>query len=161
MKVTVYHNVSRDASFGFNTVFCNTTPGDPRGYAKRPAATEDEKHPMVKVFEFDADVEGPEGTLMQDGQSTHLQFLEQQFERFNVGEDEVAQAYRARRLRSLSVGDVVRLGSGYFSVDSCGFSLHAEDELKVLEGAAAVAEVRERYQFRPHETELTVTVPLA
>jgi hypothetical protein len=37
------------------------------------------------------------------------ELLEQLFEEFNVGTSEVAQAYRAKRLRSLSVGDVIVL----------------------------------------------------
>jgi hypothetical protein len=37
------------------------------------------------------------------------ELLEQLFEEFNVGTSEVARAYRAKRLRSLSVGDVIVL----------------------------------------------------
>lgn len=39
--------------------------------------------------------------------STPLDILGDAFERFNVGEDEIAQRYRAEGHRSMSIGDIV------------------------------------------------------
>lgn len=151
MQVEVFHNVSRDASFGWNTIFENST-GDPRGYVKRPARTLAERHPMVKVFAYTASDE-------QEDQDA----LAYAFEQFNVGEDGEAIAYRSRRLRSLSVGDVicvVRDGQRrYYSCDSFGWGDVDPTQMKVLEGAEAVTEIRSRFEFRPAE-QLSVTVPL-
>ncbi len=93
--VTVYHNISRDASFGLNATF---SAASGKGYQAR-------SHELVKVFEFDAaalpGAENPDAV----------------YRAFNVGDDpgyassaaefDLAVAYRARDLRSLSVGDVV------------------------------------------------------
>lgn len=49
---------------------------------------------------------------VERGATTTNQILEQQFERFNIGVDDMALAYRASRHRSLSVGDVVVLTEG-------------------------------------------------
>ena len=155
MKVTVYHNISPDASFGFNNRIVKNTEG-PAGFTR--VATP-KSHALVKVFEYEVD----EFTRHQDE-------LRRAFERFNIGTDPTAQAYRARRLRSLSVGDVVAFGpaiqvigtpAAIYSVDSFGFSDVAAPDIRVLQGDAAVQEIRSRYQFRPDETELSVTVPLA
>jgi hypothetical protein len=90
MKITVLHNISRDGGFGINEV-----PG-PAGKTYQAGS-----HQLVKVFEFTADGMTPDRV----------------FHAFNVGDDpaysvsaaerELAGAYRARRLRALSVGDVL------------------------------------------------------
>jgi folylpolyglutamate synthase/dihydropteroate synthase len=146
-KVSIYHNVSRDASFGYNTIFRKTERAP--GYGKRQAVMEDEKHPLVKVFEYEA-----------DDYCTSVELLNRAFEEFNVGTGPRAQAYRARRLRSLSVGDVIQVDNVAFACASFGWDEVDLSEAKVLEGQAAVDVIRERYEFRPSETELTVTVPL-
>lgn len=151
MQVEVFHNVSRDASFGWNTIFENTT-SDPRGYVKRPARTLAERHPMVKVFTYESHDD------LDD-----MAELSWAFEEFNVGEGDKAAAYRARRLRSLSVGDVICLVRDgqrrYYSCDSFGWGDVDPTQMKVLEGSEAVTEVRSRFEFRPAE-QLSITVPL-
>lgn len=169
MKVTVFHNVSRDASFGFNSVWRTAaekpTVGVARAYQdektglwswKSRAQTKDEQHELVRVYEYEADPEDVEND----------QVLEVAWNAFNfVGADhEVLEdpAYFARKLRSLSVGDVLALDDGktteYWSCDSFGWTKRREEELRVLTAAQARFVVRERYGFKPDE-ELTVTVP--
>ncbi|MDN5895524.1 MAG: hypothetical protein L0H93_16045 [Nocardioides sp.] len=87
MRVTVFHNDARDAfdrHLGYD------------GYQTG--------HPMIEVFTFD----GP------DSNDPAELVAENAFELFNVGDDPafdtpapVAVAYRAKGLRSLSVGDIV------------------------------------------------------
>lgn len=147
MKVEVFHNISRDASFGLNTVF-NFDLGVTRPkMAKRQAATTDEQHQLVKVFEYETD---------RDADFT----LEDAFETFNVGTDELAQQYRARKLRSLSVGDVVTLDALAYSVEpGFQFQRRFDTELRIVtDPAEAERLIRERYHLGWHE-ELTVTVP--
>jgi hypothetical protein len=152
MDVTIYHNISRDSGFGLNQVLVKD-PDAPAGYRKD---TLPGSHPLVKVFTYSVD----ELTRHQDE-------LHRAFERFNVGEDTIAQAYRARRLRSLSVGDVVAFAASkdqdaaIYSVGPWDFSPVKASDLRVLQGDEAVQAIRTRYDFRPSETELTVTVPLA
>lgn len=169
MKVTVFHNVSRDASFGFNAVWrkAATRPaGVDRAYRdektgewswKSRAETKAEQHELVRVYEYQADPEDVEND----------QVLEVAWAAFNFvgGGHEVLEdpAYFARKLRSLSVGDVLALDDGetteYWSCDSCGWTKRREDELNVLTAAQARFVVRERYGFKATEP-LTVTVPL-
>lgn len=85
MKVTVFHNIAKDDL------------GRPLGFFGYETG-----HQMVQVFTFDADTSG------------HLAAAERAFHLFNVGDDpsygipsNIAVEYRARGLRSLSVGDVV------------------------------------------------------
>ena len=61
---------------------------------------------MVKVFTYDWDGLDRFGHPAEDA---HIP-LEMAFEEFNVGTGDLAQRYRDRRLRSLSVGDVVTAG---------------------------------------------------
>lgn len=154
MKVTIYHNVDRDSSLGLNQRLVRTTRSP--GFRKK---AEPKSHALVKVFEYEVD----EFTRHQDE-------LNRAFELFNIGKGSVSQAYRARRLRSLSVGDVVAFGpaiqvigtpAAIYSVDSFGFSEVPAADLRVLQGDEAVQAIRDRYEFRPGETELSVTVPLA
>ena len=72
----------------------------------------------------------------------------------------LAQAYRERKLRSLSVGDVVRVGNRWFTVASAGWTEVKAAELQILDTEAAEAAVREMFQMTSDE-ELTVTVPLS
>src|ERR1700733_12148644 len=89
MKIEVLHNISRDASFGLNTVFCRRDPG---GSVKE---AQSQAHELVKVFEYDQ---------ASDGHSAE-RVLEDIFRLLNVGDDpefgtpsELATAYRARKL---------------------------------------------------------------
>jgi hypothetical protein len=145
MKIEVLHNISRDASFGLNTVFHSTQPG---GYVK--------KTEVVKVFEYGQDDSGYSAERV----------LEDVFRLLNVGDDpgfgtpsEVAKSYRARSLRSLSVGDVVVLDGQAWSAESVGWQPRQPDELKIVTDVdEADRLIRERYQIGQAEP-LTVTVP--
>jgi hypothetical protein len=79
---------------------------------------------MVRVFE----------TEVPDGQHPH-QVAERMFEAFNIGEDELAQAYRARGLRSMSVGDVARVGEVPLACASVGWDLAAGEFNETMAGA--------------------------
>lgn len=173
MKITVLHNVSRDASFGLNTVL------GPAGKTYQAGS-----HQLVKVFEFGADSMTPD----------------QVFHAFNVGDDpahavsaaeqELASAYRGRRLRAMSVGDVLAYEaapayrarrrpppsegdvpafevepggpvaeSGYLACERGGWKAVPAGDLAILGPGEAEAVIRERYDIGAGE-ELTVTVPL-
>jgi hypothetical protein len=93
MKVRVFHNVQRDED------------GRRAGFDGYQA-----DHGVNLVFEYD----WPE--------SDTDTALNRAFYLFNVGENDVATAYRARRLRSLSVGDVVAVGDAWFACDRAGWS---------------------------------------
>jgi hypothetical protein len=147
-RITVLHNISRDAGFGLNNMF------DRQGKFYEPRS-----HELVRVFEFDADEDYPDPDSL--------------FHTFNVGEDaamahseaelELAREYRARNLRSLSVGDVLVFETNgivtYTACKSCGWEDIPKDQLRVLSSRAAEVVIRERYSFKPGEL-LTVTVPL-
>lgn len=165
VSVTVFHNVSRDASFGLNSVWRSgpEAPAGRRAYQdektgtwswKGRAETAAERHELVRVFEYAADPEDVENDSV----------LERAFEVFNVGEGPVAQRYRANRLRSLSVGDVLRVTDGdsdeYWSCESCGWQKRDRDELRVVTVAQGAALVRERYAPWGKSEPLSVTVPL-
>lgn len=143
-RVEIFHNVSGDAGFGLNTVF-DTTPGRP---AKRLAETPGERHMLVKVFEYDVPAEDA------------WVVLQWAFDTFNIGSGELAARYRARRLRSLSVGDVVRIDGNPYSCESVGWDVVSHDDLRIVDGAEAEKIIRDRFGFRPTEP-LAVTVPLA
>jgi len=122
MKVTILHNTDRDASFGLNT---RLEPGK--------QITQPRSHQLVRVFQF----EQPEDYLQ------HV--LEDVYWRLNVGEDpdfgepdQIALDYRALRLRSLSIGDVVQIedGSdlcpdGYYALDRFEFKPVAASQLAI------------------------------
>ena len=77
-KIAVFHNISRDASFGLNTVLFRKDPG---GYVKE---TRSAAHELVKVFEFDMD------DLMFTDESRYLgciQIADRVYRAFNVGDD--------------------------------------------------------------------------
>lgn len=78
-----------------------------------------------RTFEYEAD--GRPGDI-----------LDAAFERFNIGEDEIARRYRAAGNRSLSVGDVVVVGENAWRVAPVGFTMMTADQTKRL--LAAIAE---------------------
>lgn len=141
IKVEIFHNLSSDASFGVNTVF------DKSG--KREAVLEEERHALVLVFRYE----------LPDDSGDDIEILNQAFETFNVGEDELAGQCRARKLRSLSKGDVVFVHSQAYSCESVGWRARSQDELRIITAAEAEPLIRERFSFRPAEA-LTITVPL-
>jgi hypothetical protein len=104
VQVIVYHNVARGPD-GRCINFDGYKPGQP----------------LVPVFSYDAD---PAGSGLPG-----LQVIaEQAFEAFNLPAEllsprqgELAARYRARSLRSLSVGDVLRLGDTALACDPAGF----------------------------------------
>ena len=147
VKITIYHNVHEDAFFGLNAV---RLPG---GGTRQ--ATAAERHPLVKVFTYDWDGLDRFGHPAEDA---HIP-LEMAFEEFNVGTGDLAQRYRDRRLRSLSVGDVVVVGETAWACASAGWTPVTGDALRILEGAEAEMAIRARFRFRPTEP-LTITVPL-
>jgi len=157
--ITVFHNVSRDASFGLNQVF------DLDGKFHEPHS-----HELVKVFEFEvSDLFTPEDAAMAS--LTDEIVADIIFRAFNVGHEpgygtpgtkefELATKYRARKLRSLSVGDVLVFDyETYLACESAGWKVVDQGELRVLTTRSAKRLVRERYGFEPAE-ELSVTVPL-
>lgn len=157
-KIEVFHNLSEDAYLGLNVTFQTVTPGPaaPYGYFKRPA-TVGERHPLVKVFEYDpADLPGDDT-------------LGGAFTTFNVGDDpgftepgamrDLALRYRARRLRSLSVGDVIAVDGETWACEAAGWRPVAVRELNIVtDPAAAEAIARKRYQI-PARERLTISVP--
>lgn len=168
MKVTVFHNVSRDANFGLNVEITR------EGRANRPAS-----HDLVKVFEFDlAELTAEPAPSVTDVVTSGV--VDSIFEAFNVGDDpdrckglvhELALKYRARKLRSLSVGDVLAFqvvtaqpcGSvsetAYVACASRGWDSVPDAVLRVLPAKDAEQVIRARYSFRANEA-LCITVPL-
>ncbi len=155
--VSVLHNVDPDGFFGLNQV--EAAPGLERDWVTKPRA-----HELVRVFEAPVDRE----LLERRGA---LAVAEALYRAFNVGDDpdfgtpgspewELATAYRARRLRSLSVGDVLVFGDGVcLAVARMGFAEVDYMHLRVLSPADADPAIRSRYHFGPGE-ELSITVPL-
>ena len=117
MKVTIFHNIARECRTCGRPVmeigddqWAHTTPG--AGHLPRVGLANFDGykpgHPLVRVFE--AEVEMPHGIDPQ-------RVADWMFEAFNAPEEylqgklrDLAEAYRARQLRSLSVGDVVAVG---------------------------------------------------
>lgn len=104
MHVTVFHNVARGPD-NRHINFDGYRPGQP----------------LVPVFAYDVE-------LLDGGMPELLLIAETAFEAFNVDPDllsdrrrELATRYRARSLRSLSVGDVLRLGDTALACDPVGF----------------------------------------
>ena len=156
-NVSIFHNVSRDASFGLNSVF-RTGDVAPEGVRSIPLSdgkfgwkeegTGDERHELVWVFQYE--VKGGNDDLI----------LADAWEMFNIGEGPTATAYRARKLRSLSKGDVVAIDGRFYSCESVGWKERTVRELRTLTAAQAEPVIRSRFQFGPRE-ELSITVPLA
>lgn len=104
MRVTVYHNIARDKA-GHHLGFDGYKPGQA----------------LVPVFAYDTD-------LLDGGLTELLRIAEAAFEAFNADPEmltgaqrELADRYRCRRLRSLSVGDVLRAGDTALACDPVGF----------------------------------------
>lgn len=95
-KVEIFHNVSKGQG------------GIPLGFFGY-----EQGHELVKVFEFDVEVN--EGTDV-------YQLAEVTFALGN-GQAKESEDYYARRLRSVSVGDVIRVGEAWLSCDSSDWSL--------------------------------------
>lgn len=173
MKVSILHNISRDASFGFNAVFRtgDQAPEGVRAIAlddgrvswKAEAETEAERHELVWVFTYEGDSAKDDETLLAEA-----------WHAFNVGHDpefgppsDLALAYRARKLRSLSMGDVVIIGHSpqeprsprIWSCDS-DWTERQQTDLRILPASDADKAIRARMDFGPDEP-LTHTVPLA
>jgi len=149
-KIRIFHNVSADAIFGLNRVF------DPaaEGHVRRAATGE--RHPLVPVFEYEAP---------GDPATDTERLLHSAFELFNVGHDPdfgvpdpTALAYRARKLRSVSKGDVVQVGDNAYACESRGWAAVGGESMFVVDGKRAEHLIRERYQLKPHEP-LCLTVP--
>lgn len=146
IKIAVYHNLNIDCGFGLNQ-----TIGDG---GRRPAEPH-ERHELVKVFEYEDSAPREPAEVMA--------LLERAFYEFNVGEDDLAAAYRARRLRSLSVGDVLILaseseGEGAWSCQMAGWAPVPTGELRVVAAAEADKILRERFQYAPEDA-LSISVP--
>ncbi|TDD29631.1 hypothetical protein E1287_30590 [Actinomadura sp. KC06] len=94
VTVEVFHNVSKDAA------------GRPLGFDGYQQG-----HPVVKVFEFS--MEANEGT-------EPVRFAETAFQ---IGNElhELSTDYYRRRLRSLSVGDLVKIGLLWLSCEPVGW----------------------------------------
>lgn len=116
MHVRIYHNVARDHD-GHMIHFLGYEQG----------------HPLVPVFDADIDLSHPDWANLPEAI----------FEACNVDVDQIdgpmrslARAYRERRLRSLSVGDVVVIGDGddriALKVAQMGFSPVPTAELNVV-----------------------------
>jgi hypothetical protein len=144
-RIELFHNVNRDAGFGLNTVFMRKDPG---GYVKEMQAG---AHELVRVFECDIPWTNDRASV--DPVLNKVWCL------FNVGSDELAAQYRARNLRSLSVGDVIFIDGAGYSCESVGWEPVSRMDLNILKADEAERVVRERFDFGPTE-ELAVTVPL-
>lgn len=155
MKITVLHNISRDAGFGLNNQF---SPDTARNGGRTARIYRPRTHELVRVFEFDAD-----DSMTPDDV----------YRAFNVGDDpdfsespgeyDLAVAYGRRRLRPLSPGDVLafetRDGIRWLACEPGGWKTVPAGDLLILGAEAAEAAVRRYYEFRPGE-ELAITVPL-
>jgi hypothetical protein len=104
VRLTIYHNVARDGH-GRHTGFDGYLPGQP----------------LVPVFAYDVE-------LVDGGMPELLLLAEQAFEAFNADpvllagrQRDLATQYRNLRLRSLSVGDVVRAGETTLACENFGF----------------------------------------
>jgi hypothetical protein len=118
MHVTVYHNVARGPDER-HINFDGYQPGQP----------------LVPVFAYDVE-------LLDGGMPELLLIAETAFEAFNADPGllpartrDLATRYRARSLRSLSVGDVLRLGDTALACDPVGFRQVPGDlnEVRVFE----------------------------
>ncbi len=114
MRVIVYHNVARDDA-GHHAGFDGYQPG----------------HPLVPVFTYDTE-------LLDGGLPELLRVAEAAFEAFNADPEmlagrqrELAASYRDRRLRSLSIGDIVQTGATALACDPVGFR-EVEGDLNVV-----------------------------
>jgi hypothetical protein len=116
MRVSVYHNVARDEQ-GRMINFDGYEPG----------------HPLVLVFEAEIDLgtEDPLSVLVGEVWTACNLDPDQLTGRMAT----LAHAYRARRLRSLSVGDVLMVGDDdrtVMRVDPVGFTPVNIDQVNVV-----------------------------
>ena len=173
MKVAIYHNVNRDFEDNQLVKVFEYEPRYevlPEGVFKELPA---EKQTDGSTLSYGVqDSHTGQWAVSQDGSATFvgMTFTEAveafyalendyAFENFNVGNDEVAKAYRSRKLQLLSVGDVVQYPGKSFSCESVGWKARELDELNVVtDPAEAEKLVRERYEIKPDE-ELVLTVP--
>jgi len=121
-KVEIFHNIAPNGAgfFGFNSVLIE-------GGGKRDAATDDERHPLVKVYEYQT--EGPERPSYADD----LRICEGAFAMFNNGSGQEDGRYFGRRLRSLSTGDVVVVDGQAYSCESAGWKERDRAELAIVD----------------------------
>lgn len=117
MRVSVFHNVARDEQ-GRRINWFGYEPG----------------HPLVRVFEADI---GFGDDLGAEGMADEIWIIgNAEPERLTGARAVLARAYRARRLRSLWVGDVVVIGDGgdgtALRVDRAGFGRVERDALTVV-----------------------------
>jgi hypothetical protein len=90
--IRIFHNAARDDE-GRNLGFFGHKP----------------EQPMVLVFAYTR-------SLPSDDHA-----LEDAYREFNIGEGPLARDYRERKLRSLSVGDVVAIGDRYYACADAGW----------------------------------------
>ncbi len=100
VTVSVWHNVTRDSA-GHPTGYFGFTPGDL----------------MVKVFTYDTRIRGRHLEGIAEDAFAALN----DFPRDSEGQNRARQ-YRARRLRSVSRGDVITVGEAALIVERVGFS---------------------------------------
>jgi hypothetical protein len=100
VTVSVWHNVTRDG-VGRLTGFFGFTPGDL----------------MVKVFIYDTQARGRHAEDIAEDAFAAFN----DFPRDSEGEA-LARRYRARRLRSVSRGDIITVGEAALIVERAGFS---------------------------------------
>lgn len=96
VTVSVWHNVTRDSA-GHPTGYFGFTPGDQ----------------MVKVFTYDTRIRG------RHAEDAFAAFND--FPRGSEGQN-LARQYRARRLRSVSRGDLITVGEAALIVERAGDS---------------------------------------
>lgn len=101
VNVKIYLNDGEDHFYGFRNKFANNPE-------------------LTLVHKFELEVPAPD---------VH-QVLDWCFAEFNVGNGEYAKAYRAKRLRSLSVGDVVTVGEGAWACESVSWVPITTEELQ-------------------------------
>lgn len=148
-RIETFHNLDRDAGLGLN-VHLESSDGDPRGYKRRHAEVLSEMHDLVKVFEQDVP--------WLDDRADVRRVLQDCFDRFNGGSGREDASYFDRRLRSLSVGDVVFVDGAPYVCESFGWEPVHRFDLRIRTAEEAEVIIRSRFDFGPGE-ELSVVVP--
>lgn len=164
VTVTVYHNLSPDASFGLNAVFRKGQPGEAPAEArtlplhdgqvswKERVVAGAERHPLVRVFVYETAIESTPEAVQA--------LLNDLWEQFNGSSGRENETYFGRRLRSLSVGDVLVINDETgWAVESSGFRKVAFGEADVVSASEAGTIIRRRFGLGSWER-LSVTVPL-
>lgn len=118
-KVEIYHNVAPNGAgfFGLNTVLI---------LEQKLEATGDDRHPLVKVYEYPTEIEAHET------EADDLNLCEAAFAMFNNGSGHEDARYFSRKLRSLSVGDVVVIDDRAYSCETAGFKRRGAAELLIM-----------------------------